>query len=143
MARAWFRAAWVAGSLIVLSTVGCGGKDERVPVAKTTGKLEWPGHSVRGLMVVLHPTDPGGSKMPFQPTGVVHEDGTFAITCYEVSDGAPAGEYVVTIRTAPLPDDVPTPKMPPAKYRDPKTSPLRVTIEKKPLNNLPPLVIAG
>ena len=132
---------WAVLALASVLSCGCGGGDGRVPVVKTTGKLTWPGHSVAGLMVALHPTDPAAPKLPAQPTGVLQADGSFAITCYDVSDGAPAGEYVVTVREAPLPDDRPRPKMPPAKYLDPKTSPLRATIETKSANELPPLII--
>ncbi|WP_439630334.1 hypothetical protein [Gemmata sp.] len=143
MIRMRLRTARVVVVLAVLFAVGCASGDGRVPVNKTTGRLEWPGHTVLGLMVVLHPTDPAAPKLPAQLTGVVQADGTFAVACYDMTDGAPAGEYVVTIREAPLPDDRPGPKLPPAKYRDAKTSPLRVTVEKKSVNELAPLTITN
>jgi hypothetical protein len=135
------RRGWLLATLGSFLIVGCGKNDGRVQVVKTTGKLEWPGHRVLGLMVVLHPLAADAPKLPVQPTGVVQTDGTFTINCYEMSDGAPIGEYVVTIREAPLPDTAPKTIMPPAKYLDPKFSPLRATIEKKSVNELPPLVI--
>ncbi|VTR98497.1 Uncharacterized protein OS=Pirellula staleyi (strain ATCC 27377 / DSM 6068 / ICPB 4128) GN=Psta_0604 PE=4 SV=1 [Gemmata massiliana] len=142
MTRILSRWGWAVIALISLLAAGCGGSDGRVPVNKTSGKLVWPEHKVLGLMVVLHPTDPAAPKLPAQLTGAVHADGNFTITCYDVSDGAPAGEYVVTIREAPMPDGTPRPKLPAAKYLDPKSSPLRVTTEKKPQNELPPLTIS-
>lgn len=143
MIRTGFRSAWAAAAPALCLIAGCGGHPDRVPVVRTSGKLEWPGQSVLGLMIVLHPVDPAAPKLPAQPTGVVQPDGTFAIAVYEMSDGAPVGEYVVTIREAPLPDDRPRPKLPPAKYLDPKTSPLRVKIQKKSVNELDPLTITG
>lgn len=125
----------------VLLLLGCSQDDGRIPVAKTTGKLVWPGNSTMGLMVVLHPVDTAAPKLPVQPTGVIQSDGTFAITCYNTSDGAPAGEYVVTVRGAPRAEDAAKPKLPPSKYLKPTTSPLKVTIEKDGRNELQDLII--
>lgn len=142
MARITLRRGRAGAALALILAAGCAGGDARVPVNKTSGTLVWPGHKVLGLMVVLHPTDPAAPKLPAQLTGAVHADGTFAVTCYDSADGAPAGEYVVTVREAPMPEGAPKVTLPPAKYLDPKTSPLRVVIEKKPVNELAPLTIS-
>lgn len=135
-----FLSATVTVYCLVLA--GCGSDDGRVPLAKTSGKLTWPGKPVLGLMVVFHPTDPATPKTPVQPTGVVQEDGTFSITCYELADGVPPGDYIVTLREAPRAEGSAKLEMPPAKYLKKESSPLRATIEKKPLNELPPFEIA-
>ena len=133
-------ASWL---VIVVAVSGCASRDPlaRVELAKTTGKVVWANHPVQGLLVVLHPADGSPQKTPVQPTGFVQEDGSFAITCYELADGAPPGEYVVTFREAPRPDGSKPLKLPPAKYRDPKHSPLKVTIEGKRTNELVDMVI--
>ncbi|QEL20891.1 hypothetical protein [Limnoglobus roseus] len=142
MTKISFRRGWAAVAFASLLAVGCSNSDGRVPVNKTTGTLVWAGHKVLGLMVVLHPTDPAAPKLPTLLTGAVRADGGFSITCYDVSDGAPAGEYIATIREAPMPDGAAKVALPPAKYLDPKSSPLRVRIEKKPVNELLPLTIS-
>ena len=126
---------------ILIMTSGCGPVGDRIPVSKTSGKLVWSENQTMGLMIVLHPTDPTAPRLPVQPTGVIQSDGTFEITCYETSDGAPAGEYIVTIREAPRAEDAKRPKLPPPKYLKNATSPLRIRIEKQPLNNLGEIVI--
>jgi hypothetical protein len=138
MTRRTLLAAWAIPALAVLA--GCTG-DGRVPVVKTTGKVVWPGQKLLGLLVVFHATDPAAPKPPVLPTGVVQEDGTFAVTCYNTSDGAPPGEYVVTVKEAPRPDGAPMPTLPAAKYLDPKMSPLRAKVENKTVNELEPFEI--
>lgn len=122
---------------------GCNQGEDRVPVAQTTGRLVWPNNETMGLLVVFHPTDSSAPKTPVQPTGVIQKDGSFTVTCYDTSDGAPAGDYVVTIREAPRAEDAPKPKLPPAKYLKKETSPLKATIQKGTRNELPPLEIGA
>jgi hypothetical protein len=51
-----------------------------------------------GALVVFHPTDPAAEKaIGGKPFGKVKEDGTFTLTTYAEGDGAPEGEYGVTI----------------------------------------------
>jgi len=108
---------------------------------KTTGQLVWPEGDVQGLMIALHPVDPNAPRTPVQPTGVIQADGRFEVMSYEVGDGVPPGDYIVTVREAPRADGAPKITLPPKKFLDPKTSPLRVMIENKAMNDLPPLII--
>jgi hypothetical protein len=48
-------------------------------------------------MVVFNPVPADPSPTAIKPTGEVREDGTFSLTTYKADDGAPAGEYVVTV----------------------------------------------
>lgn len=48
-------------------------------------------------VVVFRPVTPGPLKDGLLPHGEVGPDGTFQVGTYEATDGAPAGEYVVTI----------------------------------------------
>lgn len=100
------------------------------------------GRSEHRRLVALHPVDPNAPRTPEQPAGGIQADGRFEIMSYDVGDGVPAGEYAVTIREAPRADSAPKPTLPAKKFRDPKTTPLRITVEAKGLNELPPLVIA-
>jgi hypothetical protein len=79
------------------------------------------------------------------PYGVTDADGSFTLTTYLTFDGAPAGEYVVTVRWPGPPrrgEDAQGPDRLKGRYDDPKTSKLRATVEKKP-NELPPFQLTG
>jgi hypothetical protein len=55
-----------------------------------------------GALVVFHPKDPKDEKLiGGKPFGKVGEDGSFALTTYAPGDGAPAGEYGVTVDWRP------------------------------------------
>src|SRR5215472_1146311 len=53
-----------------------------------------------GAVVVFHPTASAAGDVP-RPTAHVGEDGTFELTTYVKGDGAPAGEYAITIEWIP------------------------------------------
>jgi hypothetical protein len=89
-------------ALLAVSLAGCGsaGKPEVVPAGgkvmfnKTTPPV--------GALVVFHPTDPAFEKqIGGKPFAKVKDDGTFVLTTYAEGDGAPAGEYNVTIDWRP------------------------------------------
>jgi hypothetical protein len=96
-----------------------------------------------GAMVVFHPV--GGAPDDIdKPRAFVADDGSFALTTYEKDDGAPEGEYVVTIEWRPKsanPFDAK--KMQPdhlkGRYSDVKRSRIRFKIEAKPDNKLEPI----
>ena len=133
-------AAAAAAALLAALAGGCE-KSDRLAVHKTHGKLVRPGPPVAGLGVTFHPADPSAPSAGINPTGVVNPDGTFAVTTYNRHDGAPAGEYVVTVDEAPRDPSQPRPALPPAKYRDARTSPLRATVAAQPVNDLEPFVL--
>jgi hypothetical protein len=85
-------------ALACLALVGCEpGKPAAVPAGgKVTFKKSTP---AAGALVVFHPTDPATEKrIGGKPFGKVGEDGTFKLTSYEDGDGAPEGEYGVTVQ---------------------------------------------
>jgi hypothetical protein len=61
----------------------------------TEGVVLYKGKPAVGARVTLFPEKL--SKQSFFPTGVVKEDGTFKLTTYAPDDGAPAGNYQVTV----------------------------------------------
>jgi hypothetical protein len=68
-----------------------------------------------------------------KPRGQVEADGTFTLTTYEAGDGAPAGEYQVTVEwwlaSGKPGDDRPPANRLPARYARAETSKLTARIE--------------
>ena len=81
----------LAGGL--LGAVGCAGPpDDRVPTQPATGRVTVAGKAAPGALVTLHPAGGG-----LHPRGTAGADGTFTLSTYEQGDGAPAGDYRVTV----------------------------------------------
>ena len=76
---------------------GCG--DGRPPAVPAGGKVTYKKTTPPvGALVVFHAADPALEKaMHGKPVGTVGEDGKFKLTTYADGDGAPAGDYGVTI----------------------------------------------
>lgn len=140
----WRRAVFVAIPLAL--AIGCGGAS-RVPVYPTRGSVTFKGKTPAGAYLVFHrvaDTDDAGAgeKLPAPPRAVVADDGTFAVSTYEKSDGAPAGEYVVSIEWKPPilldgGETGPGKNALPARYASPKSSGLKATVTAGPDNQLP------
>ncbi len=143
--RAWHAAA--ALGLVVLAwgaiSLGRGhGGPERLPVFPLTGTLVIEGQPAAGAAIVLYPED---ESISARPRASVGDDGTFAVTTYEPGDGAPPGEYKVTVEWRRPPDghagggdDLPPPNVLPAAYSNPRTTPLVVAVEETE-NDFPPI----
>lgn len=94
------KACYLSSALFLcalVGTAGCGTR--RPPVVPVGGKVMYkkttPAH---GALVVFHPASYDIEKqIGGKPVGKVREDGTFTLTTYEEDDGAPEGEYGVTI----------------------------------------------
>lgn len=150
---AWFgdtpKSAWVvilAAVLIPTTMFSCGGPvDAKVEVHKAAGKVSFNGAAPSGAIVTLNPTGAFEVKNAV-PKGVVKDDGTFHLSVYEDGDGAPAGDYVVTVQWFKLVSgdggSGAGPNVIPAQYTNPATSPIKVTI-KEGANDLPPIEISG
>lgn len=136
---------WLAAFALALTFVasGCGDDGDRTAVHPTSGKLTYEGIVPEGALVVLHPKD-ATSPYAVRPTAKVQSDGSFALTTYETGDGAPAGDYVVTVTWAQAVqvggDFVPGPELIPPKYQKPQTSDLVVSVAEGD-NDLAPIVI--
>lgn len=81
------------GSLLAL---GCGnGKPAVVPA---TGKVIFArSKPAVGALVVFHPSPEQEKVIGGKPFGKVGPDGTFKLTTYNEDDGAPEGDYGVTV----------------------------------------------
>jgi hypothetical protein len=87
-------------ALLILSLPGCG--SGKYPVVPVQGKLTYQGKPAPFVDVQFHPTDESMKEKKILPAGTTRKDGTFTLTTYETDDGAPAGEYKVTLYWATL-----------------------------------------
>src|SRR5207249_1334477 len=95
-------------------------------------------------LVIFHPVHDPDPRAP-RPLARVAADGRFTPTTYQTDDGAPAGEYAVTVawvkevdnQNAPREEQKEPRNLVPERYGKPETSGLRVEIKKGP-NDLPP-----
>ena len=127
-------------AVLALTAASCS-RESRPPVYPVRGAVMFQKKPAAKAVVVLRPTAPGppGATLPH---GAVGPDGTFRIGTFGADDGAPAGEYVVTItwpeaRTDPSGDEVTTDRLK-GRFADPARSPWKVTI-KEGENELGPL----
>jgi hypothetical protein len=119
--------------LALLVCCGCG--DGRVPTYEVRGQVFAGDRPAANALVTLHPVG-GAAADAIHPTGTVDDTGNFTLTSYKTGDGAPAGEYEVTVvwylavKSGSGPDDYETRNFLPARYADAKTSQLRATVTK-------------
>ncbi len=111
----------------MLLACGCSSKVKMAPV---TGQVFLGDKPAANATVTFHPI--GGAAGAVRPTGHVDSDGTFHLTTYTVDDGAPVGDYRVTIV---LFNTIDKPSQPrtvvnelPGRYSNPETSELTATV---------------
>jgi hypothetical protein len=134
------RRLFLFGGLVALGLSSCKG-DGRKPTVPVTGKVVLGDRPVANATVVFHPVG-GEGPDEARPRGTTRADGTFAVTTYDGNDGAPAGEYRVTVElwlSSGRGDEGPTSRLP-AKYARPDTSGLVATVAAGP-NELKPFTI--
>lgn len=129
-------------ALGALSLSGCGRAAKPwETVFKAEGQVQFRGQPAPGATLILYPQD---ASVPAQvrPTATADAAGKFTLSTYSQADGAPAGEYRVAVVWHPLVNDgggpVRGPNKLPAKYSQPDTSGLTVTIDPTE-NQLPAL----
>lgn len=138
---------WAVFAVAVVS--GCGGPDyETIPTYPATGRVTVNGVPAAGAVVRLYPKAPQpGVKYPLTPSGKVDDQGSYQLTTYEGTDGAPLGAYVVTLEW-PDPEWRPPgggiPPPPPdrlkGRFADPKRSTIAVTVVEGD-NQFEPIVL--
>jgi hypothetical protein len=71
----------------------------REKVSPVEGQVLFHGQPAAGAIVVFHPRLPSADRAleAVHPMGIVGEDGSFTLSSFGAEDGAPPGEYVVTI----------------------------------------------
>ncbi len=118
------------GALLVAS--GCGNTTRKVAVYPVQGEVKFDGAPATGAFVVFHPKGTPDPEVP-RPRAQVQSDGSFKLTTFDENDGAPSGEYAVTVEWRKLvteggdvhagPDVIPKP------YGKAESTPLKVSIQ--------------
>lgn len=140
----------VLAACVVVAATGCGGNPayDSIPTYPATGKVTVNGVPARGAIVRLYPKTPQpGAKYPLMPSGKTDESGVFHLTTYEDADGAPVGEYVLTVEWPDPEWRPPGGGMPPpppdrmqGRFADPEKSEIKVQIVEGE-NEIPPIVL--
>jgi hypothetical protein len=127
------RTSWFLA--VLATTLACsacsGKKDARVPVFPVHGQVLLNGKPVPYAFVVFHPVS-GSGREDLHPRAHAEEDGSFWLSTYDSGDGAPAGEYVVTVQQYKAPtesDREAAVNLLPAPYASPARSKLRARVE--------------
>src|SRR5262245_60314852 len=129
------RTLFMAGlTFVAIGLSSCSKGDGRKPTFPVAGKvLLADGKPAEHATVVLHPVGETGQDVP-KPRGKVAADGSFKLTTYDGNDGAPAGEYRVTVElwlSTGKGDEGPSSRLP-AKYSSPETSGLTAAVNTGP-----------
>lgn len=152
------RPAIVVGLGLAAILPGCGSGEFHHRVVPAGGTVVSKGKPVADAIVTFHPADPEMIALPegetgpeiARPTTRTDADGRFALSTYYADDGAPPGDYTVTVVWAPKTlavsvsgdeeDTDAEPDLPPnrastastdklgGRYADPATSTLKATI---------------
>jgi hypothetical protein len=124
---------WCLGVGLLL--VGCESdepKPERVATIPVSGLVRFEGKPLAGARVVLHPIRPA-EGIP-RPVGVTDASGMFRLRTFVTDDGAPLGDYRVTVSCrGPYAGkeedrDELAPELLPPKYTSPLTTEILVGI---------------
>jgi hypothetical protein len=120
----------VLAGIGILSSVGCSKSDNHVPVHPVAGAIKYQGRPVVGAFVSLHPKT-ATEGVP-NPRATVEKDGSFTVSTYNGNDGAPEGEYIVTVQWyKPVRqgnDLVGGPNVLPVKYASARTSDVKIRV---------------
>jgi serine/threonine-protein phosphatase CPPED1 len=103
----------------------------RRPTYPVRGKVYFEGTPAAGATVTFYVRN--GPRVTWTGDALVEGDGSFVLSTYTAWDGAPEGEYVVTVvndGTYVGEDEKPRSNVLPARYAQPGTSPLRVTVKR-------------
>ena len=132
------RIARPASFALALLCASCGPKG-RQPVYPVQGEVRVDGRAPAHALIGFHAVGDAGPDA-VHPVGVVDDQGRFTLTTYKAGDGAPPGEYRVTVAwflaTGRPGDDGPPLNYLPERFGRAETTPLHAVVEKG-LNKLP------
>jgi hypothetical protein len=98
-----------------------------------SGTVHVDGVPAAHAMVVFHYKDPATKKLTRAGDAFIEADGSFVLSTYAPNDGAPAGEYVVTVAANAGYGKSPNFRVEiPEAYTKPDTSPLTATVKSGP-----------
>jgi hypothetical protein len=111
-------------ALVSLSALGCGKAASKVATHPAKGSITFKGQPIHGALLTLHPKAPI-ENVP-APRANVGKDGSFRVTTFNGGDGAPEGDYVLTVKWyKPIKngnDLISGPNVIPPKFGAPETS---------------------
>ena len=104
------------------------------------GTIRYNGMPLAEAMILFHPLDHDAPEIA-RPLAFTDRNGNFALTSIQPNDGAPPGEYAMTVELRELKPDGDQMvrdgrNLLPEKYRDPKASGLHFIVEPEP-NEVP------
>jgi hypothetical protein len=134
MEKRSYRSAAMRGllvSLTALASLSCA-KSDRKPVFPVAGRVLMDGKPLGHAFVVFHPRGiTGPDDVP--PRALADGNGNFFLSTYDGADGAPAGEYRITVekyKAATETDNGRPVNLVPARYAKPDTSHLTVRVHE-------------
>ena len=116
--------------LAIAASTSCG-RSDRIAVHPVEGSVRFGGEPAVGALVVFHPLDASEDFQRLRPAGTVDADGRYVLSTYEPQDGAPPGQYRVTVVWAgPGTGERPGPDRFGGKYANPNASPLTAAVRE-------------
>ena len=124
-------------ALLILVASGCTKSDGRVKVYPVSGKVSVRGTPAEGARVVFYPVSEELKKpgMPI-PYGTTDSQGNFKLRSFDPDDGAPEGDYKISVIWLDVPPGKAEENPLSAKdrlsgqYSNPQTSKLTAKVEK-------------
>ncbi len=116
----------------------------QLPVYPVVGQVTLDGVPIRNARIAFHPLDP--NRVPVRPVAISRGDGTYTLSTYGTSDGAPLQEYTITVvipNENLVIDDCACDGFDPIHdilggvYMDPTKSSLRGVVRSQCENNIP------
>lgn len=127
---------------VPLALAGCG--QHGPALYPVTGKVVGAdGKPLEHATVVFHPVAGDAGPNAVKPRGKVGADGAFTLTTHTAGDGAPAGEYRVTVELwlGGKGDEPPANRLP-QKFAKPDQSGLKATVGAGP-TELTPFIVSA
>ncbi len=106
----------------------CGASNNQLPTFEVKGQILQNGKPVPNATVVFHPAFEIGPDIS-KPRGTTGEDGSFTLSTYGSADGAPEGDYKITVEqwTSTNPEKGPESRLP-SKFAKPEQSGLTARV---------------
>lgn len=100
----------IAAILFPIVAAGCSKGDWKAETCRVHGSLTINGMAPEGAVLIFLPVGQPPDSRGTNPWANVRNDGTYIVSMYEFEDGAPQGEYAMTLRW-PTKDGPPTDRL--------------------------------
>lgn len=132
----------VASLVLLAACGGCSSRPDAPALYPVRGTLTINDKPPIGATLILHPAEAEIDARGTKPTASVKPDGSFYVSTYADSDGAPAGEYSVSILWTAKPDSSDSWDRLGDAFSDPSSSGIKITVEPGE-NIVPPIALSG